>query len=56
MPTVSEARCLLGTDCPMTAEEITAMLDQLRQIAFIALDAIEADRSRRNCDAGRCEQ
>ena len=37
---------LLGADCPMTAQEIKAMLDQFRQIAFIALDTVEAERRR----------
>ena len=37
---------LLGADCPMTAQEIKAMLDQFRQIAFIALDTVEAERHR----------
>ena len=37
---------LLGADCPMTAQEIKAMLDQFRQIAFIALDTVEAKRHR----------
>ena len=31
---------LLGADCPMTDQEIKAMLDQIRQIAFIALDTV----------------
>ena len=46
MVTLEEARCLLGADCPMTDEEIAAMLDQFRQIASLAFDAIEADRGR----------
>ena len=37
---------LLGADCPMTDQEIKAMLDQFRQIAFIALDTVEAERHR----------
>ena len=37
---------LLGADCPMTDQEIKAMLDQVRQIAFIALDTVEAERHR----------
>jgi len=37
---------LLGADCPMTDQEIKAMLDQFRQIAFIALAAVEAERHR----------
>lgn len=46
MVTLEKARCLLGADCPMTDEEITAMLDQLRQIASVALDAMENGRGR----------
>ena len=30
----------------MTAQEIKAMLDQFRHIAFIALDTVEAERHR----------
>ena len=37
---------LLGADCPMTDQEIKAMLDQFRQIAFIVLDTVEAERHR----------
>ena len=37
---------LLGADCPMTDQEIKAMLDQFRQIAFVALDTVEAERHR----------
>ena len=37
---------LLVADCPMTDQEIKAMLDQFRQIAFIALDTVEAERHR----------
>ena len=37
---------LLGADCPMTDQEIKAMLDQFRHIAFIALDTVEAERHR----------
>ena len=37
---------LLGAACPMTDQEIKAMLDQFRQIAFIALDTVEAERHR----------
>ena len=37
---------LLGADCPMTDQEIKAMLDQFRQIAFIAIDTVEAERHR----------
>lgn len=46
MLTVTEARCLLGADCPMTDAEVEALLDQFRQIALITLDSIEADRLR----------
>ena len=43
---MTEVRRLLGADCPMTDQEIKAMLDQFRQIAFIALDTVEAERHR----------
>ena len=43
---MTEARRLLGADCPMTDQEIKALLDQFRQIAFIALDTVEAERHR----------
>jgi hypothetical protein len=40
---MTEVRRLLGADCPMTDQEIKAMLDQFRQIA---LAAVEAERHR----------
>ena len=43
---MTEARCLLGADCPITDQEIKAMLDQFRHIAVIALDAVEVERHR----------
>lgn len=43
---MTEARRLLGADCPMTDGEIKALLDQFRQIAFIALDTIEGEQHR----------
>lgn len=46
MLSVAEARHLLGADCPMTDDEITTMLGQLSQIAFICLDTIEAEQQR----------
>jgi len=52
---ITEARCLLGADCPMTDQEIEAMLDQVRQIAFITLDTVEADRHRAAPELDVCE-
>jgi hypothetical protein len=40
MLTLERSRLLLGPDCPMTDEEITAMVDQLHQIALVALDSL----------------
>lgn len=44
--TVEKARRILGSDCPMTDREITAMLEQFQRIAFIALDMAVADKAR----------
>ena len=55
MLSITEARCLLGADCPMTDQEIEAMLDQFRQIAFITLDTVEADRHRAAPELDVCE-
>jgi len=44
--TVDNARRILGNNCPMTDREITAMLEQFRRIAFVALDVAEADKAR----------
>lgn len=44
MLSVTDARHLLGADCPMTDDEIEAMLCQFRLIASIALDAVEGDQ------------
>lgn len=46
MLTVDDARLLLGTNCPMTDEEIAAMLDQLQQITALAFEAVAADEDR----------
>lgn len=46
MLSVTEARHLLGADCSMTDEEVKSMLDTFRQIAFIALDTVDAERGR----------
>lgn len=43
---VTDARRHLGADCPMTDKEIEAMLNQFRQIAMLALDAVSADKAR----------
>jgi hypothetical protein len=37
---LEKTRKLLGLACPMSDEELTALLDQLGRIADIALDAI----------------
>ncbi len=50
MLSVADARHLLGADCPMTDEEIKAMLDQFRQVAFITLDTAEEDHRRATAD------
>jgi len=50
---VTEARHLLGADCPMTDDEIKAILDQFRRIAFITLDTLEAERHRPTPTTGR---
>ena len=39
------ARRLLGGDCRMTDEEIATMLDQLRQIASMALGVVGNDHA-----------
>lgn len=48
--TVENARRILGNDCPMTDQEVTAMLEQFRRIAFSALDIAGADKAR-SCGA-----
>ena len=48
MLSITEARHLLGADCPMADDEINVMLHQFRQIAFITLDTIEAEQNRSN--------
>jgi hypothetical protein len=39
---LEKTRELLGAECPMSDEELRLLLDQLRGIATIALDAEEA--------------
>jgi hypothetical protein len=36
---LTDARRLLGDECPMTDEEVKTLLDQLHQIAQIAFEA-----------------
>ena len=55
MLSIPEARHLLGADCPMADDEINAMLHQFRQIAFITLDTVEADRPRAAPELDVCE-
>lgn len=40
---VTDARLLLGANCPITDNEILTMLLQFRQIACIALDAVDSE-------------
>lgn len=50
--TVQKARRILGNDCPMTDQEITAMVTQFQRIAFIAIDEAGADKAR-SCGVSR---
>jgi len=40
---LEKTRKLLGPECPMNDKELTALLNQLSQIAAIALDAIACE-------------
>jgi hypothetical protein len=49
MLTVEKARKLLGPDCPMGDEELKSLLDQLGQMAEIALDAVASCPDSAHC-------
>lgn len=50
MLSVTQARRILGSACPMKDTEIEAMILQFEQIAEIALTSIESDQNRlRTC-------
>lgn len=46
MVSVTDARRLLGPDCAASDDEVKVMLVQLRRIAHVALDTVEAERAR----------